>query len=68
MADFIQAARSENPDVPITVSGGRGAGTSTMSGIIGTGIDFAAPHFERTDDWADRTDDRVIEYKNYSLK
>ena len=67
VAGFISTVRSIAPNVPVTVSstGGHLMDTGNIDEEMGAGVGFLTPHFERTSDWFDRTDERVAFVKNH---
>lgn len=67
VAGFIGSVRSINANVPVTVSstGGHLMSTANIDEEMGAGVAIVTPHFERTSDWFDRTDERVAFVKNF---
>jgi hypothetical protein len=67
VAGFINTVRSIAPNRPITVSstGGHLMSTANIDEEMNAGVDVVTPHFERTSDWFDRTDERVTFVKNH---
>src|SRR5262245_11073397 len=67
VAGFISTVKSIAPNVPVTVSstGGHLMNTTNIDEEMGAGVQIVTPHFERTADWYDRTDERVTFVKNH---
>jgi hypothetical protein len=67
VAGFISTVRANAPNRPVTVSstGGHLMDTANIEEEMNAGVQIVTPHFERTSDWYDRTDDRVRFVKNY---
>jgi len=66
VAGFISTVRAAAPNRPVTVSstGGHLMTATNIDEEVGAGVDLVTPHFERTSDWYDRTDERVTFVKN----
>jgi hypothetical protein len=61
IATFISIVRTNAPSRPVTVSGGGDhlMDADNINEEIAAGVMFLTPHFGRTSDWYDRTDERV---------
>jgi hypothetical protein len=67
VAQFISTVKATNPAAIVTVSGGGGhlMDTRNVDEELNAGIMILTPHFDRTSDWYDRTDDRTRFLKNH---
>jgi len=73
VADLAAAARQEDSQAILTVSGGGGHlvngeevdQTNVRAEVLDVGVDLVAPHFNRTGDWFERTDERVTVLKQF---